>query len=103
MNMQSKGEVTLKSANATDNPVINPNYMSHPYDRRMMTLAIRETMRFSQSGVIKQGFKEHVMAPKSQSDEDIHVCSSVSNPPLSDLPYLSTQIGGNEIAGRRLI
>ncbi|KKZ68208.1 hypothetical protein EMCG_06099 [[Emmonsia] crescens] len=72
MNMQSKGEVTLKSANATDNPVINPNYMSHPYDRRMMTLAIRETMRFSQSDAIKQGFKEHVMAPKSQSDEDIH-------------------------------
>ncbi|OAX78023.1 hypothetical protein ACJ72_07672, partial [Emergomyces africanus] len=72
MNMQSKGEVSLKSADVTDNLVINPNYMSHPYDRKMLTLAIRETMKFSQSDVTGQGFKEYVLAPKSQSDEDIH-------------------------------
>ncbi|OJD24984.1 hypothetical protein ACJ73_03652 [Blastomyces percursus] len=71
MNMQSKGKVALKSANATDHPVIDPNYMSHPFDRKMLTLAIRETMKFFESGAIVQEFKEYVLAPKSQSDEDI--------------------------------
>ncbi|OJD15708.1 hypothetical protein AJ78_04043 [Emergomyces pasteurianus Ep9510] len=72
MNMQSKGEVTLKSADATDNPIINPNYMSHPFDRKMLTLAVRETMKFSQSDVTGLGFKEFAQAPKSESDEDIN-------------------------------
>ncbi|OJD17725.1 hypothetical protein AJ78_02189 [Emergomyces pasteurianus Ep9510] len=70
-NMQSKGEVTLKSANAADDPAIDLNFMSHPYDRKMLTLAIRETMKFFQSDVHGLGFKEFVFAPKSQSDEDI--------------------------------
>ncbi|EQL30526.1 hypothetical protein BDFG_07010 [Blastomyces dermatitidis ATCC 26199] len=72
MNMQSKGEVTLKSANATNHPVIDPNYMSHPFDRKMLTLAIRETMKFFESGAILQEFKAYVLALRSQSDEDIH-------------------------------
>ncbi|KGY14673.1 hypothetical protein PABG_12443 [Paracoccidioides brasiliensis Pb03] len=72
MNMQSRGEVTLKSANPNNNPIINPNYMSHPYDRRMLSLAVREIMKFFESGAIEPEFNGYVLAPKSQSDEDIY-------------------------------
>ncbi|EDN05016.1 predicted protein [Histoplasma mississippiense (nom. inval.)] len=72
MNMQSRGEITLKSANVNDPPAIDSNYMSHPFDRKMLTLAIREAMKFYQSGAIEKEFKGYVLAPKSQSDEDIH-------------------------------
>lgn len=86
MNMQSRGEITLKSANVNDPPAIDSNYMSHPFDRKMLTLAIREAMKFYQSGAIEKEFKGYVLAPKSQSDEDIHVRPLRGSPrPFSDV------------------
>ncbi|PGH00175.1 hypothetical protein AJ79_08280 [Helicocarpus griseus UAMH5409] len=72
MNAQSRGEVTLKSSNSADDPLINFNFMSHAFDRRMMILAVREFMKFLESDAFGPEFKEYIAGPKSQSDENIY-------------------------------
>lgn len=73
LNAQSRGEVTLRSANPNDAPVINPKYLEHPYDRKALLESIRETMKFQQHSALGKYLKEYVQGPKSTSDEDILV------------------------------
>lgn len=50
-NPQSHGTVTLASSNPLDHPVIDPNFLSHPFDRRVMIDGIRQTLRLLQAPV----------------------------------------------------
>lgn len=74
LNAQSRGEVTLRSVDPNDAPVINPKHLEHPYDRKALLESIRETMRFQQHSALEKYLKEYVQGPKSTSDEDILVC-----------------------------
>lgn len=67
------GSLTLGSGNIDDPPVIDPKYLSHPFDRRVAIEAVRETLGLLQQPNI---FKDQVrlaVGPKSTSDEDILV------------------------------
>ncbi|KAK2809739.1 hypothetical protein FQN50_003584 [Emmonsiellopsis sp. PD_5] len=72
LNLQSRGELTLKSADPNDNPSINPKYLSHPYDRRLMIEVVRECMDFLESKALGATFTGYQIAPKSRSEEDIN-------------------------------
>lgn len=73
LNAQSRGEITLRSADPNDAPVINPKYLEHSYDRKALLESIRETMRFQQHSALGKYLNEYVQGPKSTSDEDILV------------------------------
>ncbi|KAF2829120.1 alcohol oxidase [Ophiobolus disseminans] len=72
MNPQSRGSVTLRSNKASDKPVINLNFLTHPYD----VVAFREAIRATWTKIIENpGIKPHVrktlLGPESLSDEDV--------------------------------
>lgn len=77
MNSQSRGEVTLRSANPKDAPFINPCYLSHAFDRKAMIELIREIMNFQQKSDIGQYFRGYIYGPKSMTDEDILVAKAL--------------------------
>jgi choline dehydrogenase-like flavoprotein len=71
MNPQSYGEVTLKSANASDQPIIDPKLLSHPFDQRVMIEAMRKMMDYLEAPVFKKNTIKMIGCPKSRSDGDI--------------------------------
>jgi choline dehydrogenase-like flavoprotein len=73
LNGQSRGEVTLQSADPNDPPVINPNLLSHPFDRRVAIEATRQALEILESPAFARDTTGVVDGPKSRSDEDILV------------------------------
>ncbi|KAJ4368394.1 hypothetical protein N0V83_006751 [Neocucurbitaria cava] len=72
MNPQSEGSVTLKSSDPEDKPVIKLNYLTHPYDARVMREAIRETWTLiAENPSIKPTIRKTLCGPASLLDEDI--------------------------------
>lgn len=52
MNPQSRGSVTLRSADPKDAPVIDLKLLDHPFDKKVMVDSIRETMKFHQESAV---------------------------------------------------
>ena len=73
MNPQSYGEVTLNSANPSDASRMDPNLVSHPYDRRVIIEGMRRLMDLFEALVFKESTVKIVGCSKSRSDEDIWV------------------------------
>lgn len=72
MNPQSEGEITLKSKDPKEKPVIKLNYLTHPYDKRIFREAIRTTWtKLTQNPQIAPSIRGNLSAPKSLSDEDV--------------------------------
>lgn len=71
LNTESKGSVTLQSADPKHPALYDPNYFSHPYDRRVAIEAIKELMKISQHPAFQKDTVRVIDAPKSDSDEDI--------------------------------
>ena len=71
MHSESAGKISLRSADPNDMPLIDLNYLSHPYDQRVMIEAVRETVKFIQSSFPGDGLE---IGPISDSDDDILVC-----------------------------
>jgi choline dehydrogenase-like flavoprotein len=74
LNQQSRGSVTLQSADPTVPLLFDPNLLSHPYDRRVVIEATREVLKVAAS----PKFAARVIGPsaisgipKSDSEEDI--------------------------------
>lgn len=57
LNVQPRGEVTLRSVDPNDAPVINPKHLEHPYDQKALLESIRETMRFQQHSALGKYLK----------------------------------------------
>ena len=68
MNPLSTGSITLRSANPSDPPVVDPKMFSHPFDRRAAIETMREAFRFLDTLKL-----EYIIAPKDRSDETIWV------------------------------
>lgn len=86
MNMQSNGSVTLKSADPNDDAVLDPDYFSHPYDRRVMLEGTRAAMKFlTTAPALRVHFRGYVLGPESDPDEAIMVRSIF---PSLSTPYL---------------
>lgn len=73
LNLQSRGEITLQSGNPDDAPLINFNLLNHPFDRVVMLEGAREMLRYLKSPTLSAYIKENILAPQSDSEEDIIV------------------------------
>jgi choline dehydrogenase-like flavoprotein len=71
LNTESRGTVTLQSANPNDPALYDPNYFSHPYDRRVAIEGVREVLKVAQHPAFQRDTVRVVDVPKSDSDEDI--------------------------------
>ena len=70
-NTQSRGSVTLQSSDPSVPMLFDPNFLSHPYDRKLAVEMCREIMKFAESPGYKKDTIGALSAPKSDSDEDI--------------------------------
>lgn len=69
---RSRGRVTLRSANASEAPLIDPNYLSDPYDLKMSVEGcklMRDIMQ--QSAFSPYIRREHMPGQEAQSDKDL--------------------------------
>jgi choline dehydrogenase-like flavoprotein len=72
MNPQSRGSVVLRSSNPQDKPVIELGFLEHPYDRRILREAIRNTWtKVYENPLIKKHVKNRLYGPESLSAEHI--------------------------------
>ena len=71
MTPQSRGTVTLKSADPKDPPVCDPQFMAHPWDRKVMIDGTRQCYHLLQHPRLSKDAVKPLVAPKSDSDEDI--------------------------------
>jgi choline dehydrogenase-like flavoprotein len=71
MRPASRGSVTLNSNNPFDPPIIDPNYMTHPYDRLAFIDGIREARRLTTESSLKKHRIKHIVAPENDTDESI--------------------------------
>jgi choline dehydrogenase len=69
---ESRGEVKLKSANPSEAPAMQPNYLTAEYDRMMMLECVRQARRiFSQAAFTPHRGNEIFPAVEAQSDEQL--------------------------------
>ncbi|MDA7542618.1 GMC family oxidoreductase N-terminal domain-containing protein [Gammaproteobacteria bacterium] len=69
---KSRGEVTLKSADPTDDPKIDPKFLSHPDDMRDMVAGYKKMMKVMNKEPLSKYTSGHVQRPVDlDNDEDI--------------------------------
>ena len=74
MNPQSTGSVQLHSKDPKDQMLIDPRFLSHPFDRRAAIEAMRANLEMIEMPSLKNDTIKLIGGPKSNSDEDILVC-----------------------------
>lgn len=62
-NCLSKGTVTLASADPLVPPLVDPNYLAHPYDIRMAIEALRLLLKIAKTDVYKKVLKKTLLGP----------------------------------------
>lgn len=73
MGSQGSGEVNLRSANPADPPLIDPKFLTHPYDRRVAIEAVRDTLHFLDMPYLAKDQIRLATGPKGRSDDEIFV------------------------------
>ncbi len=69
---RSRGSVTLRSADPTDDPVVDPNWLSDPTDLSTLTLGMRELRKILNSAPLSSVVRKEVFpGPQISSDEQI--------------------------------
>ena len=71
LNTQSRGSVTLQSADPKVPLLFDPNYFSHPYDKRVAIESTRELLKIVNHPAFQKDTVGVMLAPKSESEEDI--------------------------------
>lgn len=70
---EASGEVKLQSSNPDDPPLINPNFLSHPFDRYLAIQSVRETLEFLQMPLFARDQERLAAGPKGREDDEILV------------------------------
>lgn len=70
-NPQSHGTVTLGSSNPLDHPIIDPKFLSHPFDRKVMIDGIRQTLQLLRAPVYAANTIDFIGPPSDASDEAV--------------------------------
>lgn len=73
---QATGELRLNSADPKEAPAINPNFLSHPFDRRLAIESAREALQFLRSPLLAKGQGRLAAGPAGPGDEEILVGSA---------------------------
>lgn len=73
LNSAASGEVKLRSKDPSDNPLIDPKFLSNPYDKEILIAAIRAEILLMQTETMKKHYVGPILTPESDSDEDILV------------------------------
>ena len=69
---KSRGEVTLQSADPSDDPKIDPKFLSHPDDMRDMVAGYKKMMKVMNKEPLSKYTSSHVQRPVDlDNDEDI--------------------------------
>ena len=76
MGAESSGTVILQSKDFKDPPVIDPKFLSHPFDRRVVIETIRDALDFLDQPFLVQNRERLAEGPKGLSDDEILVSSS---------------------------
>ena len=77
MNTQARGSVGVSGPSFDDPPVIDPNLLGHPYDRRVMIEGVRQALAWLDDSDLARYRKAKIQAPKSAADADIDVSISI--------------------------
>ncbi|KAJ6440108.1 glucose-methanol-choline (gmc) oxidoreductase [Purpureocillium lavendulum] len=70
-NAQSRGEVTLQSADPNVPLKMDPKFLATPFDRRVAIEALREALRIARHESYSKNSVAMLAGPKSDSDEDL--------------------------------
>lgn len=70
MNPQSRGTVTLASSNPLDAPIIDPKFLSHPFDQRTMIEGTKKLVELLGAPIFASATTER-LGPVDGSDEAI--------------------------------
>jgi len=71
LNGQSEGSVTLQSSDPSVPLLFDPNFFSHPYDRRLAVEATREVLKVHNNPAFQKDTVGIMSAPESDSEADI--------------------------------
>ena len=75
MGNQAAGEVNLRSMNPSDPPLIDPKFLSHPFDRRVAIESVREVLELLDLQTLAKDRIQLAAGPSGRSDEEIMVGS----------------------------
>jgi choline dehydrogenase-like flavoprotein len=67
---KSTGEVTLKSSDPFDDPLIDPNFLSHPDDMKVMIAGYKKMMKILHTEPFNKYIQDHVQRPVDLDDDD---------------------------------
>ncbi|EMC95107.1 hypothetical protein BAUCODRAFT_525959 [Baudoinia panamericana UAMH 10762] len=67
---QSRGTIKLASADPEDAPLVDPNFFSHPFDRRCAIAATRRVLDFVGTPKMSENIKQPFLVP-GRTDEEI--------------------------------
>ena len=67
------GEVRLRSSDPKDHPIIDPKYLSGPFERRAAIEAVRQTLAMLNTPPLSSNRIRYTTAPKGDTDEEILV------------------------------
>ncbi|KAJ5925781.1 glucose-methanol-choline oxidoreductase [Penicillium verhagenii] len=70
-NNLSKGVVSIRSRNPRDHPIIDPKFLSHPFDRRIAIETVRKAMQISRSRAYEGVIETMVHGPIDDTDDGI--------------------------------
>lgn len=71
LNRQSRGSVTLQSSDPKEPLLFDPDFLAHPYDRRLAIEMTREMLRLTSLPGYAKNTVKAMSGPASDSDEDI--------------------------------
>ncbi|MEP4195057.1 MAG: GMC family oxidoreductase N-terminal domain-containing protein [Aliishimia sp.] len=111
---RSRGSVRLQSANPKDMPLIDPNYLSDPYDREMSIRGLKLVQDIlCQSALSKYILAERLPGPDVRTDEDYfnficvhsktsHHCAGTCRMGSDEAAVLDPRLRFNGIEGLRV-
>ncbi|OQU98518.1 hypothetical protein CLAIMM_04292 [Cladophialophora immunda] len=68
-NCLSRGRLKLRSRNPYDLPAIDPQYLTHPLDRRVAIETVREILNLTHTDALSRIIQKPLLAPSGESEE----------------------------------